>query len=119
MPARNRTSDSYGTAHRREAARLKREMRDGHPCARGGEQMYRWQLELPRTDPRSIHADHVGTPRALGGKLPDGLTCAHHNMSHGARLGHRLKEQGQGDASRHCSTPSRALAAVPVTSREW
>ena len=118
MPATNRTSDSYGAAHRREAARLKHDMRDGQPCARGGEPLFRWQLELPRTDPRSIHADHVGTPRALGGHLPDALTCAHHNLQHGARLGHSLKARGI-DASASCSRPSRELAAVPVTSREW
>lgn len=66
-------------------------MIDGQPCARGGEPLYLWQLDLPRYHPRSIHGDHVGTPRALGGQLPDALTCAHHNLSHGARLGNQLR----------------------------
>jgi hypothetical protein len=85
------TQRGYGAAHAARARELKAAMRDGQPCGRGGEPMYRWQLDLPRGHPRSIHADHLGTPRALGGDLPDALTCAHHNQQHGARLGNRLR----------------------------
>lgn len=78
------TARGYGWAHQQEAARLKREMRDGQPCARCGRPMYRSQL-------RRIHADHHSRPRVLGGTLPDALSHDTCNLRHGARLGNALR----------------------------
>lgn len=87
------TQRGYGAAHQRARRQLKAELRclGTVPCARGGEPLHAWQLDLPRGHPASIHADHVGTPRSLGGQLPDALSCAHHNQQHGARLGNRMR----------------------------
>lgn len=85
MPRPGTTSErGYGHAHRVRTAELKAAMRDGDPCARCHKPMYRSQLH-------QIHGDHVGTPRALGGDLPDGLSHGRCNMRHGARLGNRLR----------------------------
>lgn len=114
----NTTERGYGHAHRTRAAQLKADMRDGQPCARGGEPMYRWQLGLPRGHPRSIHADHHGTPRALGGDLPDALTCAHHNQQHGARLGNHLRglarRRGRSGGATRRGTPRATRGAPPA-----
>ena len=76
---------------------MKAAMQDGDLCARGGEPMYRWQLDLPRDDPRKIHADHVGVLVSEDETaLPDALSCAHHNLSHGARHGNRARGHGAG-----------------------
>lgn len=84
MPARSRDTGTYGHAHRKACTALKAAMRDGDPCARCGRPMHR--SELPH-----IHGDHVGIPRVLGGGLPDGLSHSRCNLSHGARLGNRLR----------------------------
>lgn len=55
--------------------------------------MYRWQLEVPRNDPRGIDADHYGQARAHGGQLPDALAHRPCNLSAGARLGNRMRAQ--------------------------
>jgi len=107
----------YGHAHRAATAKLKANMHDGQPCARGGEPLYRWQLDLPRGHRRSIHGDHVGQPRALGGDLPDALTCCYHNTQHGGRLASRLRARGHRPAPQH--QPRRQLAPQPKTSRDW
>jgi hypothetical protein len=67
--------------------------------------MYRWQLQLGQYDPRSIDGDHVAMPMALCASpsvdnLPNALTCARHNRSHGATLGNRLRR-----ATRHRESP--------------
>lgn len=116
MPANTRTSTTYGAAHQRRTRELKANLHDGDPCARGGEPLYRWQLDLPAHHPRSIDGDHVGSPVVNGeGALPDALSCAHHNRSHGARMGNKLR--GRAQAPRRA--PSRALPAAPITSRRW
>lgn len=85
MPRPGTTAQrGYGHAHRVRTAELKAAMRDGDPCARCRKPMYRSQLH-------QIHGDHYGTPRALGGELPDRLSHAHCNLAHGARLGNRLR----------------------------
>lgn len=85
MPSTGSTRDrGYGYAHQKRAAELKAAMRDGDPCARCGRPMYRANLG-------QIHGDHKGTPRALGGDLPDALSHARCNTSHGARLGNKLR----------------------------
>lgn len=85
MPRHGTTTQrGYGHAHRKATAQLKAAMRDGEPCARCHRPMYRAQLH-------QIHGDHYGTPRALGGDLPDRLSHAHCNLSHGATLGNRLR----------------------------
>lgn len=109
----------YGAEHQRETARLKAQMREagGAPCARGGEWMQAWQLDLPHTHPMSVDGDHHHLPLALGGRLVDALSCAHHNRQHGARLGNQARAHGglPGPAPR----PSRDLAPQPRTSRAW
>jgi hypothetical protein len=76
-------------------------MLDGQPCARGGEPLYRWQLDLPRTDRRKIHADHVGVRVAHDETaLPDALSCAYHNLQHGAREGNRERGRIKGEIER-------------------
>jgi hypothetical protein len=105
MPRRGKTTArGYGTEHRRTTAQLKAAMRDGQPCARGGEPLYRWQLALSPHHPLSIDGDHVGKARALGGSRTDGLSCAHHNRQHGARLGNRLRR-----AIRYVPSPPEAV----------
>ena len=84
MPARDRDPAAYGWAHRKRTAQLKAAMHDGDPCARCGRPMRRDQLHL-------IDGDHVGTPRALGGDLPDALSHRSCNRSHGATLGNRMR----------------------------
>lgn len=101
MPRPGTTAQrGYGSPHAARARELKAAMVDGQRCARGGERMYRHQLALPRSHPRSIEADHVSTPRALGHhlaeNLPDALSCAHHNRQHGARLGNHLRGAARG-----------------------
>lgn len=59
-------------------------MHDGDPCARCGEPMYR--AELAR-----IHADHVGQHHADGAELPDALSHARCNTSHGGTLGNERR----------------------------
>lgn len=108
------TQRGYGAAHAARARELKAAMRDGQRCARGGEPMYRWQLDLPRGHPRCIHADHLATPRVLGGDLPDALTCAHHNQQHGARLGNRLRGAARRGRVRGAARRGRAPGAIPA-----
>lgn len=63
--------------------------------------MYRWQLDLPRNDPRKPHADHLGERVALNhDALPDALTCGHHNMQAGARAGNRERARIRGERER-------------------
>lgn len=96
----------YGHAHRKRRAELLRLMVDGDPCARCGQAMYRSQR---------LDADHVDTPRALGGALPDALSHASCNQSHGATLGNQMRAHGLTPTYR--TRPSRRLA--PPTSRTW
>jgi hypothetical protein len=88
MPRRGSTHQrGYGWPHQKRARELKAALRDGDLCARGGEPLYRWQLTLPRGDPRGIHADHVSVRVAHDETaLPDALSCGFHNMSHGGRM---------------------------------
>lgn len=110
-------SRGYGAEHQRETARLKQQMREacGATCARGGEWLQVWQLDLPHTHPQSIDGDHHGLPLALGGRLVDALSCAHHNRQHGARLGNQARAHG--GLPDQPPPPSRTLA--PKTSRAW
>lgn len=93
MPAHNRNATTYGSAHQREAARLKRHLQDGDPCCRCGDPMYRWQLDLDRNDINGIDADHHEQARILGGQLPDALAHRRCNRAAGARLGNQLRGQ--------------------------
>lgn len=105
----------YGTLHVRATRKLKEQMRahGGAHCARGGEWMEPWQLDLPRTDPRSVDGDHVGLPVGWGGTSTDALSCAHHNRQHGARMGNLAR-------GRMPKLPERGKRAqVLVTSRDW
>ena len=121
MPRTGTTSSrGYDAAHQRAVAQLKQQMRaNGGPwCARGGEWLQVWQLDLVPTDPLSIDGDHLELPLALGGTLEHlALSCAHHNRQHGARLGNRARRHGglPGPAP----SPSRDLAPQPKTSRSW
>lgn len=74
-----RNERGYNAAHRRRARQLKANMHDGDPCARCGGPMY-------RADLARIHADHVDTPLAEGGTLPDALSHGSCNERHGAYL---------------------------------
>lgn len=82
---------AYGAEHRAAARRLKAAMRDGDPCCRCGQPMWRWQLALDRHDIRGIDADHYRQARAHGGHLPDALAHRRCNRSAGATLGNRLR----------------------------
>lgn len=74
MPRHGTTTQrGYGPEHQAAARKLKAAMRDGDPCCRCGQPMYRWQLTLDRNDIRGIDADHHELARALGGQLPDAL----------------------------------------------
>lgn len=107
MPARNRDTGTYGHPHRKRRAQLLAAMRDGDPCARCNRPMYRDQ---------ALHADHVSTPRVLApGTQPDALSHKHCNLSHGAKLGNRMRGQRRAAARR----PSRELPVQPRTSRRW
>lgn len=107
MPARNRTRSTYGWAHVKRVAELKAGMRDGDPCARCGAPMF-------RADLARIEGDHVGTPRVLGGELPDGLSHRHCNRSHGARLGNRLR-----GARRRYARQGHAPHLLPGALPQW
>lgn len=99
MPRPGSSTDrGYGHAHRKRTAELKQQMTDGQPCARCGKPMWRSQLN-------QIHGDHVGRARVLGGILPDALSHARCNTSHGAKLGNRLR----GARRRVTGTTRRAL----------
>lgn len=116
MPRAGGTAErGYGAEHRRDTAQLKAALRDGQPCARGGEPLYRWQLALPAHHPQSIDGDHVGKARALGGSRTDGLSCARHNRQHGARLGNRMR------GLRITPDPPTPVARpdLLITSRDW
>lgn len=109
----------YGIQHQRRTAELKAQMRadGGAVCARGGEWMQAWQLDLPSTDPQSIDGDHVELPVAHGGRTEHlALSCAHHNRQHGARLGNSMRGRGDRpiDRPRHATPPD-----VLITSRDW
>lgn len=81
----------YGWAHQQRARALKDAMRDGDPCCRCGRALYRWQLDLDRSDPRGIDADHWPVARVQGGQLPNALACRPCNRGAGAALGNRLR----------------------------
>lgn len=98
MPSAAR--QEYSAAHRRRARELKAAMHDGDPCARCGLPMYRAELA-------SIHADHVDEHHVDGGELPDALSHARCNTSHGARLGNARR------AGRR-SPPPTPRAELPV-----
>lgn len=108
MPRAGSTADrGYAQAHRNRVRQLKAALVDGTPCARGGEPLYRWQLQLPARDPRSLDGDHVTRPSCFGGgvdNLPTALSCAHHNRQHGARLGNQLRR-----ANRYVVSPPEVL----------
>lgn len=85
MPRPGKTAArGYDYAHRKRCAELKAAMRDGDLCARCRRPMYRSQLH-------QIHGDHVAKPRVFGAGLPDALSHARCNLSHGATLGNRLR----------------------------
>ena len=95
-----------GHAHRADKKRLKALLRDGEPCWRCGQPMYKWQ-ELDR--------DHI-VDRALGGAQgPAVLAHASCNRSAGAKLGNQLRPYltkaaaGRDTICRACGKPySRA-----------
>jgi hypothetical protein len=80
----------YGPEYQAAARKLKATMRDGAPCCRCSQPMYRRQLTLDRNDIRGIDADHHAQARALGGQLADTLAHRRCNRSAGAPLGNRL-----------------------------
>jgi hypothetical protein len=115
MPRHGKTNQrGYGIEHQRTTAQLKAAMRDGQPCARGGEPLYRWQLALAASHPQSIDGDH-GQARALGGTRTDSLSCAHHNRQHGARLGNRMR----GLRIHIQAQEQRQRPDILTTSRDW
>lgn len=96
------TARGYNHAHRKQRTLLLKHMRDGDPCCRCGQPMFRTQ---------ALEADHLGQAVALGGQLPDALAHASCNRSAGARLGNQLRKlrrlglipavpEGKGTASR-------------------
>ena len=98
MPRPGRTTArGYGWDHQQAAARLKADMRDGQPCARCGQPMYRAQLHR-------IDADHRSRPRVLGGTLPDALAHSRCNRRHGAQLGNHLRGARRRTAGRQAPT---------------
>jgi 5-methylcytosine-specific restriction endonuclease McrA len=112
--ARNRlstTARGLGAFHQADKKRLLAAHRDGDPCWRCGQPMYKTQ---------ALERDHL-TARALGGT--DGhavLAHARCNRSAGAKLGNRMR--GQRRAAAKAARPSaRAVTySVPLrTSRNW
>ena len=92
-----------GHAHEQRRRELLAAHRDGDPCPRCGEPTYSWQ---------DLDADHVDTPRALGGGLPDALSHGTCNRRHGAQLQQALR----GHEPRR---PTAPRAEPIVTSRDW
>jgi 5-methylcytosine-specific restriction endonuclease McrA len=79
-----------GAAHQKDRHRLLAALRDGDPCPRCGQPMYRWQL---------LDRDHV-IDRALGGgDGPAVLSHQHCNRSAGARMGNKMRGTGRGWAT--------------------
>lgn len=114
---------TYSSDHRRVAAHLRAALRDGQPCARGGEPLYRWQLTLPAHHPLSLEADHILLPLAFGDSPPDALSCAHHNRGHGARLRNALAAARRAQYGEYRPPRARRRARQPhlptPTSRPW
>jgi 5-methylcytosine-specific restriction endonuclease McrA len=80
------TERGLGWAHVKDGKRLRAAMRDGDPCWRCGQPMYKWQ---------KLDRDHV-TARALGGvDGPAVLAHAHCNRAAGARMGNRMRGQAR------------------------
>lgn len=98
-----------GHAHARDRKRLIALLRDGEPCWRCGQPMYKWQ---------ALDRDHV-VDRALGGAQgPAVLAHASCNRSAGAKLGNQLrpytvKETAGRDTI--CGTCGKAYSRAPRT----
>lgn len=97
-----------GYPHEQARRALLADLRDGDPCARCGQPMYRAQAD-------QLDADHVSTPRALDPTaLPDALSHARCNRRHGSRLKAALR--GIQPRRRTVTAPR---AEPVVTSRDW
>ena len=76
------TQRGLGAKHQADRKRLLARLRDGTPCPRCGQPMYRWQR---------LDRDHV-VDRALGGTDgPAVLSHQHCNRSAGARMGNQMR----------------------------
>jgi hypothetical protein len=89
MPARNRASRPYSTAHRKARARLlPYALNSWCPCGMAG---CTHRCDGLMTDPTRMDCDHT-TPLVLGGgEVGDRIICLPCNRSAGAALGNRLR----------------------------
>ena len=106
---RSTTQRGLNGKHKADKKRLKAALRDGEPCWRCGQPMYKWQ---------ALDRDHV-IDRALGGADgPAVLAHASCNRSAGATAENRRRGQRRAMAKAAMSdTP--ATPAPLRTSRQW
>jgi len=95
-----------GTAHQADKKRLKALHRDGDPCWRCGQPMYKWQ---------DLDRDHI-VDRALGGANgPAVLAHASCNRSAGARLSNQIRPQ----STTGSTAPGRDTICRTCGKRYW